>query len=76
MDSRLSGTRGVDGESGGMDLPSRDLGSDVIDLSGCTLEDLRSRDIDSLMSPLGRLLEQVYRPRVNFDGTGPPGRAD
>jgi hypothetical protein len=59
-----------------MDLPPRDLGSDVIDLSGCELEDLRAQDIESFMPSLERLLKQVYRPRDNFAGGGPPGRAD
>lgn len=60
-----------------MDFPSHDLGSDLIDLTICSLEDLRSLDIESFSAPRDRLLRQVYRPRGNFGGgEGGPDRAD
>ena len=59
-----------------MDQSSRDLESEVIDLTGCSLEDLRDHGIDALGSYVDIFLRQVYRPRGNFGDHNPPGRAD
>jgi len=59
-----------------MNMQSRDLESDVIDLTDCSLAELRACGIESLEPALDRLLRQVYRPRSNYGGTGEPGRAD
>ncbi len=60
-----------------MELPVPDIESELIDLSGCSLEDLRLRDEESLATSLDRLLSQVYRPRGNFSGGGgEPDRVD
>jgi hypothetical protein len=58
------------------DLVSGDLESDLIDLAGCSLADLRVQDDEALASSLDQLLQQVDRPRGNFGGSDPPGRAD
>jgi hypothetical protein len=64
-------------ESNHMELPVPDIESELIDLSGCSLEDLRSRDEECLATSLDRLLSQVHRPRGNFSGGGnPPDRVD
>jgi len=55
---------------------SGDLESDLIDLAGCSLADLRVQDDEALASSLDQLLQQVDRPRGNFGGSDPPGRAD
>ena len=52
------------------------LGSDLLDLSGCSLEELRSKDRDLLARSADRVLQQVRRPRGNYGGSGPPGRVD
>jgi hypothetical protein len=60
-----------------MDLPKPDIESELIDLTGCSVEDLRSRDAESLAVSLDRLLGQVQQPRGNFSGGGgPPDRVD
>jgi hypothetical protein len=64
-------------ESDHMELPVPDIKSELIDLSGCSLEDLRSYDEESLAPSLDRMLNQVHRPRGNFSGGGnPPDRVD
>jgi FXSXX-COOH protein len=59
-----------------MELPVPDIESELPDLSDCSLEDLRSRDEESLAASLDRLLSQVHRPRGNFAGSGSPDRVD
>jgi hypothetical protein len=63
-------------ESDHMELPGPDIESELIDLSGCSLEDLRSRDEESLATSLDRLLSQVHRTRGNFGDSNPPDRVD
>jgi hypothetical protein len=63
-------------ESDYMELPVPDIESELIDLSGCSLEDLRSRDDGPLAASLDRLLSQVQRPRGNFGDSNPPDRVD
>lgn len=59
-----------------MDARSRDLGSDVIDLSACPLDDIRDMEIETIFPCMERFLAQISRSRGNFSGGGPPGRAD
>jgi hypothetical protein len=58
-----------------VDHPSDDIQSELIDLTGISMEDLRHCDRSTLESSLEPLLRQVERPRHNF-GSGPPGRVD
>jgi hypothetical protein len=62
--------------SDGVELAAADLQSDLIDLSGYSLKDLRYLHRNHLASALDRLLAQVFRPRGNFGGGDPPDRVD
>jgi hypothetical protein len=86
MDTVIGGTdnrclRAGRGESCAMALPGRGIESDalesgVLDLTDVSLQDLRFIDGADWERSLEGLLSQVSRPRTNFGGTGPPGRAD
>jgi hypothetical protein len=54
----------------------RELESDVEDLSTVSLRDLRTIDSEQWRQTTERLAREVQRPRQNFGGSGPPGRAD
>jgi len=50
--------------------------TDMLDLVGYSLSDLRAcrgRDVDNAVR---LVLRQVERPRANLGSSGPPGRAD
>ncbi|MDR7274338.1 hypothetical protein [Catenuloplanes atrovinosus] len=53
-----------------------DVITELIDLSDCTLRDLRLKDDLVPAAAVRRALRQVERPRANLGGSGPPGRAD
>lgn len=54
-----------------------ELLTELIDLGGWSLEDLRSSSRhNELEAMLQRILGQVERPRANLGSSGPPGRAD
>lgn len=60
-----------------MNTESRDLESDIIDLSGCSVEEIRALGIEYIGAAVCRALSQVCRPRPNFSGAGGgPTRAD
>ncbi len=53
-----------------------ELTTEMINLSDCSLHDLRSYRDDDLTAMVETVLRQVERPRSNLGGSGPPGRAD
>ncbi|MGX7671745.1 hypothetical protein [Plantactinospora sp. DSM 117369] len=54
---------------------SRDVETELVDLSNDSLATLAGYDQDLLTRPLQRVMDQVERPRSNI-GSGPPGRVD
>ena len=56
-------------------MPPDDVASELVDLSGLTLDDILGMSDDELDAAFAALLSQVERPRFNL-GSGPPGRAD
>ena len=50
--------------------------SDLIDLTGVSLAQLRTEKIPGLRRAVTELLEQTGRPRNNLGSSGPPGRVD
>lgn len=48
----------------------------LADLTGLTVEEVRGLRRDRLAPFLESTLRQIERPRVNLGGTSPPGRAD
>jgi hypothetical protein len=52
-------------------LQARDLESDLLDLTGCYLDDLRSVDPELLAQSLGRQLTRIFRIRDNFSSDQP-----
>lgn len=58
-----------------MDVPSGDVRTELVDLTGISITDLRECEERFLEPCTRRLLDQIERPRVNL-GTGPPGRVD
>jgi hypothetical protein len=51
-----------------------DLTTELPDLTGCSLRELRiGMDVSDAVA---RVLRQIERPRANIGGSGPPGRAD
>lgn len=48
------------------------LKSEVLDLTGLSMTDLRARDDALLVSSSSRLLHQVYRATGNFGPNDPP----
>ncbi|MEN3613728.1 hypothetical protein AAH979_29785 [Plantactinospora sp. ZYX-F-223] len=54
---------------------SRDVETELVDLSNDSLATLAGRDQELLTRPLQRVMDQVERPRSNI-GSGPPGRVD
>jgi hypothetical protein len=58
-----------------MDLTAH-LDTEVLDLADVSLEDLRHLSAPGWQRSADRLTQQAQRPRTNFGGTGPPGRAD
>ncbi|GAA3731531.1 hypothetical protein GCM10022225_11750 [Plantactinospora mayteni] len=54
---------------------SRDVETELVDLSNDSLATLAGRDQELLARPLQRVMDQVERPRSNI-GSGPPGRVD
>jgi hypothetical protein len=48
------------------------LKSEVLDLTGLSIADLRSHDDELLVSSGSGLLRQVYRPTGNFGPADPP----
>jgi hypothetical protein len=59
-----------------MNASADSVESELIDFSGITLAALRLQDPGVYARSLSRLLEQIERPRINFNDGGPPGRAD
>jgi hypothetical protein len=60
-----------------MGQQSRDFESELIDLTGCSLAELRSCDGWMLAESVNWLIRQIDRPRSNYGGgTGGPTRAD
>ncbi|GGM94698.1 hypothetical protein [Streptomyces fuscichromogenes] len=59
-----------------MDTSTEFMRSELPDLSGTALSDLRSRNPDVYARALERLLRQIAQPRVNFATDPGPGRAD
>jgi hypothetical protein len=55
-----------------MDHDQLSLKSEVIDLAGLSIADLRSQDDELLVSSGSRLLRQVYRATGNFGPNDPP----
>ncbi|GIG91561.1 hypothetical protein [Plantactinospora endophytica] len=55
---------------------SRDVETELVDLSADSLATLAGRDRELLARPLQQVLYQVERPRSNIGGSGPPGRVD
>jgi hypothetical protein len=55
---------------------SRDVETELVDLSNDSLATLAGYDQDLLTRPLRRVMAQVERPRSNIGQTGPPGRVD
>lgn len=53
-----------------------ELTTDLINLSDCSLRELRDIREDDLAVMTETVLRQVERPRANLGGSGPPGRAD
>jgi hypothetical protein len=53
-----------------------DVDTQLADLDGCTVDDIREMDQESLARSVEIILQQVGRPRANLGGGGPPGRAD
>jgi hypothetical protein len=52
-----------------------DIETDLVDLRDMTLEQIRSKDVET-QKAVEELLRQVERPRINLGVSGPPGRAD
>jgi hypothetical protein len=59
-----------------MALPVTDIECEVLDLTDVALADLRLIGGAHWERSVDRLVTQVSRPRPNFGGQGPPGRAD
>jgi hypothetical protein len=55
-----------------MDHDLLSLKSEVLDLTGVSIADLRSHDDELLVSSSSRLLRQVYRATGNFGPADPP----
>jgi hypothetical protein len=53
-----------------------DVTTEMIDLAGFSLSDLRAYQSRDLADAVRLVLHQVERPRANLGGSGPPGRAD
>jgi FXSXX-COOH protein len=53
-----------------------ELETELIDLTDCSLDELRTLDDDDLQFAVQRVLRQVEKPRTNLGSSGPPGRAD
>jgi hypothetical protein len=50
--------------------------TELLDLSDCSLNELRTRQGKQLYEAVQLVLRQVERPRANLGSSGPPGRAD
>lgn len=59
-----------------VDLSSRRVPTELIDLTGVSMAELRICDESALAPSLDRVLRQVERPRANINESGPPGRVD
>jgi hypothetical protein len=59
-----------------MDMTATYLDTEVLDLADVPLADLRQLSAPGWARSADRLVQQAQRPRTNFGGTGPPGRAD
>jgi hypothetical protein len=59
-----------------MDLSAATLDTEVLDLTDVSMNDLRHLSVPGWDHAADRLIRQAQRPRTNFGGTGPPGRAD
>jgi hypothetical protein len=53
-----------------------DLTTELLDLSNCSLSELRTRRGKDISDAVQLVLRQVERPRANLGSSGPPGRAD
>jgi hypothetical protein len=53
-----------------------DLTTELLDLSDCSLRELRMCQGKDLSEAVQLVLHQVERPRANLGSSGPPGRAD
>lgn len=53
-----------------------DVISELVDLSDCSLRDIRTQHGRVPSAAVSQALRQVERPRANLGGAGPPGRAD
>ncbi|MCM4082843.1 hypothetical protein [Paractinoplanes hotanensis] len=53
-----------------------DTQTEMIDLAGYSLGDLRNDRSHELAEAVRVVLRQVARPRANLGGGSPPGRAD
>jgi len=50
--------------------------TELVNLSHCSLHELRTLDDDELAIVGQRVMRQVEKPRANLGSSGPPGRAD
>lgn len=59
-----------------MDLPFRQVQTELIDLTRISISNLRTCDKSLLAPSLNRVLQQIERPRANISESSPPGRVD
>lgn len=59
-----------------VDPSYRQVPTELIDLTGLSIVELRHCDKNVLRPSLDRVMRQVERPRANINEAGPPGRVD
>ena len=67
-DRTNDGIQDTEGGVGGMDVAEDHIESDLIDLTGVTLEELASVDQVSLAAPVERLVREIDRPSSSIGG--------
>jgi len=59
-----------------MDDTTGTIETELIDLTGISIANLRGLDSKLLDVSKERIMKQIEKPRANLGGAGPPGRSD